>query len=106
MGVRAADPVFQEATYSVQDVSNNVTIIYAHPCIYYGAVVTTVLSAAVVVVQDVSTIIDAFAASSAVGTLHALPAGIRCDTNLTINPDDASTGIMTVYYRPLAGFPP
>jgi len=106
MGVRAAEAVFQEATYSVQDVSNNVTTIYGHPCIYYGAVVTTVLSAAVVVIQDGSAVIDAFAASSAVGTGHFLPAGIRCDTSLVINPDDASTGIMTVYYRPLAGFNP
>lgn len=107
MGVRAAEPVFQEATYSAQDTSNNVTTIYNGPCVYYGAIVTTALSAHVVLIQDgTGATIDTFAASAAAGTNHLFPVGIRLDTSLVINPDDSSTGNMTVFYRPLASFTP
>ena len=106
MGVRAADAVFQEATYSAQDTSNNTTTIYTGPCIYYGAIVTTALSAHVVLIQDGSNTLDSYPASSAAGVNHLFPVGIRCETSLIINPDDSSTGNMTVFYRPLASFTP
>lgn len=108
MGVRAADPVFQEVMTSAQDTSANVTTIYAHPCVYYGAVVTTALSAHTVLITDGvgGTTLDTFAASATVGTKNTYPWGVRCDNGLVINPDDSSTGNITVFYRPLAGFTP
>ena len=105
MGVRAAEPVFQEATYLSVDTSANTTTVYTGPCIYYGAVVTTVLSAHTVIIQDgTGTTLDQFAASAAVGTKVSWPVGVRCETSLVVNPDDASTGNITVIYRPLASF--
>lgn len=104
--VRAADPVFHEADYLAVDASGDSTTVYTGPCIYYGATVTTALSAQVLLIQDGSNVIDAFAASSAAGTRSAPASGIRCATSLVVNPDDAATGNLTVYYRPLAGFTP
>jgi hypothetical protein len=108
MGVRAAEAVFQEATYSAQDTSNNSTTIYSGPCVYYGGIVTTALSAHAVLVRDGASgaTIDAFVASSAVGTKSNFPVGIRLDTGLVIDPDDSSTGNITLFYRPLASFSP
>lgn len=106
MGVRAAEAVFQEATYLAVDASTNSTTVYTGPCVYYGAVITTALSAQALPIKDGSNTIDSFAASAAVGTSHFLAAGIRCDTSLVVDPDDAATGNLTVFYRPLASFTP
>jgi hypothetical protein len=104
--VRAADPVFQECDYAVVDVANNSTTVFTGPCIYYGCVVTTVLSAHALPIIDGSNTIDSLAASSAVGTRSTNAVGIRCATGILVNPDDAATGNVTVYYRPLQNFTP
>lgn len=96
----ATNGVHQECLYSAQDTSNNSTTIYNAPCIYLGAVVTTALSAHVVLIKDGSNVIDAFPASAAIGTNHDF-GGVRCETSLVIDPDDSSTGNMTVFYKPL-----
>lgn len=106
MGVRAADSVFQECTYQVVNAATDSTTVYTGPCIFYGAVVTTVLSAHVLPIQDGSTILFNFAASAAVGTLISLPVGVRFDTSIVVDPNDAATGVIVVFYRPLAGFTP
>lgn len=108
MGVRSAQAVYQEATYSAQDTSTDSTLIYSGPCVYYGAIVTTTLSAHTVLFKDGSggATVDHFAASAAAGTNHLFPVGIRLDTGLFIDPDNSSTGNITVFYRPLANFTP
>lgn len=93
--------VHQECSYSAVDASANSTTVYNGPCLYYGAAVTTALSAQVLLIQDNATVIDAFAASAAAGTRSLPAAGIRCETSLVVNPDDAATGNLTVYYKPL-----
>lgn len=97
----ATNGVHTECLYLAVDASANSTTVYSGPCIYYGATVTTALSAQVCPIQDNATVIDAFAASAAAGTQSRPACGIRCETSLVVNPDDAATGNLTVYYKPL-----
>lgn len=96
---RDGQVVTQECDYSTVDVSNNSTTIYTGKCIYYGAAVTTALSAHALPIMDGSATIDSFAASSAVGSVHSWP-GVVCLTSLVVDPNDAATGNITVFYRP------
>ena len=98
---REASLVQMECDYVAVDVANNSTTVYSGPCIYYGCVVTTALSAHALPILDGSTTIDSFAASSAVGTYHGFNHGVRCSTSLIVDPNDAGTGNVTVFYRPI-----
>lgn len=98
---REAMLVQMECDYSVVDVSTDSTTVYTGPCIYYGSIVTTVLSAHALPIQDGTTVIDSHAASAAVGTAHLLTHGVRCSTSIVVDPDNAATGIITVFYRPI-----
>lgn len=93
--------VHQCCDYLAVDTSGNSTTVYTGPCIYYGAVVTTALSAHVVLIQDGTSTIDNLAASSAIATRSSPTAGIYCSTSLIVNPDDSSTGNIVVWYRPI-----
>lgn len=97
---REAQLVVSECDYTAVDVANNSTVISTGPCLYFGAVVTTVLSAHALPIMDGSATVDSFAASSAVGTAHLLQHGVRCSA-LTVDPNDAATGNITVFYRTL-----
>jgi hypothetical protein len=97
---REGQITFNETDYSVVDVSANSTTVYTGPCILYGIYVNTVLSAHALPVQDGSTTVVSLAASTAVGTSILYP-GIRFNTSLVVNPDDAATGSVTVAYRPV-----
>lgn len=103
MGNRAADSQKQhsECLYSVVDVSNNSTTVYNGPALLFGIYVNTVLSAHALPIKDGSTTVVSLAASSAVGTNPSFP-GIRFETSLVVDPDDAATGSVTVAYLPLA----
>jgi hypothetical protein len=98
---RDAQLVQMECDYSVVDVSVDSTTIYTGPCIYYGCLVTTALSAHVLPIKDGSNTIDSFAASAAVGTYHGFNHGVKCATSLIVDPNDSATGNVTVFYRPL-----
>lgn len=98
---REAQLVQMEADYLVVDVATDSTTVYTGPCIYYGAVVTTVLSAHALPIQDGSNVIDSFAASSAVGSSHIWNHGLRCTTGIVVDPDNAATGRITIAYRPI-----
>lgn len=98
---REATLVQMECDYAVVDVANDSTTVYSGPCIYYGAVVTTALSAQALPIQDGTAVIDSFAASSAVGTAHIWTHGLRCATSLVVDPNDAGSGRITVAYRPI-----
>lgn len=98
---REAQLVQMECDYAVVDVANNSTTVYTGPCIYYGAVVTTVLSAHALPILDGANTIDSFAASAAVGTYHPFNHGVRCATGILVDPNDAATGNITVLYRPI-----
>jgi hypothetical protein len=98
---REAQLVQMECDYVAVDVANNSTTVHTGPCIYYGCVVTTVLSAQAMPILDGANTIDSFAASSAVGTYHGFTHGVRCSTGILVDPNDAATGNVTVFYRPI-----
>jgi hypothetical protein len=98
---REAQLVQMECDYAVVNVADNSTTVYSGPCIYYGSIVTTALSAHALPILDGSNTIDSYAASAAVGTYHGLNHGVRCATSLIVDPNDAATGAITVFYRPI-----
>lgn len=76
----------------------------AGPCIYYGYLVTTALSAAVINVRDATaagtgTILDIIAASAAAGVQVNLPFGKYCASGCYA--DFAGTGTVTFFYQQL-----
>jgi hypothetical protein len=95
--------VFEECDYAVVDVSNNSTTVYTGPCILFGVYVNTGLSANVLPILDGATTVVSLAASAAAGTSILYP-GIRFNTSLIVDPNDAATGSITVAYRPVSGF--
>lgn len=101
MTVRDATLVTAECDYLAVDVSANSTTVYTGKCLYFGACVTTVLSAHALPILDGSNTIDSFAASAAVGASHIFLHGVRCETGIVVDPNDAATGNITVFYRAL-----
>lgn len=98
---REAQLVEGECEWAAVDTSNDSVTVFSGPCIYYGHVVTTVLSAHVVLIKDNTTTISSLVASSAVGLPQMLPVGIRCNTSLVVDPDNSSTGNILVFFRRL-----
>ena len=99
MATRDARLVHDECEYSIQDTSvNGPTEIHGEPTLLMGVYVNTVLSAATVILADATTAIVTLPASLAAGTLLTFP-GLRFETSLNIDPDDASTGNLTIMYR-------
>ena len=93
--------VHQEGFYSVQDTSTDgPTTIYNGPALLLGVYVNTALSAHTVILADNATTVVTIPASLAAGTSILYP-GIRFETSLKIDPNDSSTGNLTVVYRPL-----
>jgi hypothetical protein len=97
---RSAQLTHTECDYAVVDVGDNSTTVYTGPCILYGVYVNTVLSAHALPILDGSTTVMSLAASAAVGTNITLP-GIRLNTSLIVDPNDAATGSVTIAYRPV-----
>ena len=89
-----------ECLYAVVDVSVNSTTVYTGPCLLYGVYVNTALSAQALPIADGSTTVVSIAASAAVGTNITFP-GIKFDTSLVVDPNDAATGSVTVAYLPI-----
>lgn len=80
------------------DTSDNTTEVNSSPCIVRGVYVNTVLSAHTVVLKDNTTAKFTLPASLAAGTW--VPMGdARFDTSLVVDPDDSSTGNITVVYK-------
>lgn len=91
----------EEYLYSVQDTSTNgPTAVYNGPALLAGVFVNTVLSAHTVIFKDGTTAVITLPASLAAGTLVRFPP-IRFESSLNIDPDDSSTGNVTVIYKPL-----
>ena len=98
MPTREARLTHMESEYSVVDVSDNTTTVFDGPCDLYGVYVNTVLSAHALPIKDDTTTVVTVAASAAVGTYLVFP-GVRFDTSLIVDPDDAATGNVTVMFR-------
>jgi hypothetical protein len=96
--------VHQECMYVASGAltTDGPTTLYAGPCIMYGIAVTAALSAHVCAIKDGTTQVVVVPASAANGALYAFPWGVRFETSLVVDPDDATTtGSLTLFYRPL-----
>lgn len=91
-----------ECVYKVSGaLTANSEQIYAGPCILYGIYVSTAISAHVTVIKDGTTAVLSLPASAAAGAMYTFP-GIRFETSLELDPDDATTtGVLTFVYKPL-----
>ncbi len=94
--------VHSEYLYSTEiDWENNSTTVYNGPCILAGIFVTEASSAHTCVIKDGTTTVLTLPVSIAVGTMYTFP-GIRLDTSLVADPDDAASAGKAVFlYRPL-----
>jgi hypothetical protein len=84
-------------TYAVVDTSNNTVTVLATPGYVYGVFVNTALSAHTVVIKDATAAIATIPASAAAGANYNL-FGVYCATSIVVDPDDSSTGSITVVY--------
>ena len=88
----------KEWKYANVDLSTDITTITAVPCLVKCAVVTSVTSAHVVLVKDATNQVFALPASSAAGyTIDVF--GVRFESSLIVDPDNAGTGKVSIYYR-------
>jgi len=86
--------------YSVVDLSDNTTVVYTGRCMLRRLIITTVMSAHAILVEDTGTNVSGLAASGAVGTNQDC-GDLLCLTGITVTPNASSTGIMTVVFKPL-----
>ena len=96
----ASTAVHNECLYKVVDVGDNTTTVYNGPAILFGVYVNTALSAHALPIEDGATTIVTIPASAAAGAMYTFP-GIRFETSLIVNPNDAATGGIVVAYRPV-----
>jgi hypothetical protein len=80
------------------NLATDVTVVTTRPAKLLGAYVTTAMSAQACPIEDGGgTVVAALPASSAVGS------DINCYgvvmSGITVNPDDAATGVITVIYE-------
>ena len=96
---RPAKITHNECQYTIVDLADDTTTVFDGPCVLFGLTVTTALTAQDLPVQDGTTnVIAALPASAVVGTTTQY-AGIRCNTSLIVDPDNAATGRVTVIWR-------
>lgn len=95
----ATDGVHTECTATVVDVATDSTTVSSSPAILYGVYVNTALSAHACPIQDNATDKITLVASLAAGSLLTFPTGLRFETSLIVNPNDAATGNITVFWR-------
>ena len=84
--------------YSVIDTSADITTAVPKPAVLKKIYVNTVLSAHTVVIKDGSSPVVTLKASLAAGTLINFEEGIDFTTNIIVDPDNSSTGSITLMY--------
>lgn len=95
--------VRDECNGTVVDVAVNDTQVSAAPAHLIGVYVNTALSAHALPIKDGGTAGTAkvtLPASAAAGTFYDFK-GMRFDTDLHVDPNDAATGNITVLWRPI-----
>lgn len=90
----------EEWKYTAVDTSVNSTTVSSKPALVVGVYVNTVLSAHTVIIKDGTTPVLTIQASLAAGTMLDIPP-TRFETSLVVDPDDSSTGNVTVFWRDL-----
>lgn len=88
-------------TPKIIDLATNITTVSSTPVNVKGVYINTVMSAHVTDIKNGSTIILKIPASTAAGTVidFAGESGVIFDTNLIVDPDDAATGNLTIFYE-------
>lgn len=84
---------------SVVDLSADSTVVTPSPAYLGGVYVNTGLSAHACPIQDDTAARFTLPASLAAGTF--VPISGRFETNITVDPDNAATGSITVLWRPM-----
>jgi hypothetical protein len=99
----ATEGVHLECKYATPiDLSTDAsTTVSSVPALLVGVYVNTVLSAHVVEIKDNATTIITLPASLAAGTFLNFAVGIRFETSLVVDPNDSSTGNITILYKTL-----
>ena len=90
----------KEWDYTVVDTSNNTTTIATVPTLVRGVYINTTLSAHTVVLDDGANPVITIPASATAGNYYDIEGG-RFLTSFIVDPDDSSTGSITVFYRTL-----
>ena len=88
----------EECEYTVVDLADDTTTVYAGPCTLLGVYVNTVLSNHIVLIKDDTLTVGSLHVTMAAGTnidFH----GMRFDTSLIVDPDNSSTGKLLVMWR-------
>ena len=98
MTTAQATRVYNETEYSVVSVTDDTTTVFTGPCTLHGIYVNTALSAHVLPIEDGSTTVVSVISSAAAGLSVPFP-GIRFETSLIVNPNNAGTGSVTVAFR-------
>ena len=91
---------FLDFTQTVVDVSTYSVAISTRPTVVRGVYINTVLSAHTVVIKSVTTAIYTFPASSAAGTYFEF-GDTTFANGLVVDPNDSSTGNITIEYKVL-----
>jgi hypothetical protein len=89
----------QGAKYQIVDLADNSTTVFSGPGVFWGFGVTVATSAHAFEVKDGAVIIHSVLASQPIGAEGEKGFGIRVETSLVIDPNDAATGTIVVYYR-------
>ena len=89
-----------EYKYGVVDTSVNSTVVSSKPALVIGVYINTVLSAHTVVLKDDTVAVITLKASLAAGTMLDIPP-TQFGTSLVVDPDDSSTGNITIFYKDL-----
>lgn len=86
--------------YASVDLSDNSTTVYASPCRLWGVKVIADTSAHTVDIKDGSNTLMTIPASQSSLVTQDFH-GVRCETNLVVDPDDSATGTLLVIYEPI-----
>ena len=97
---KQAQLVQEQTDYAVVPIADDSTTVYTGAVMIYGVYINTVLSAQVLPIKDGTTTVRTIPASAGAGTHYPFP-GIKFNTSLIVDPDNAATGNDTVAYRPV-----
>ena len=100
MPVKQAQLVQTQVDYAVVSVTDDTTTVYTGPSMLHGVYINTALTAQVLPIKDGTTTVITIPASAAAGMHFPIP-GIRFETSLIVDPDNAATGSVTVAFRPV-----
>lgn len=86
--------------WAVVDIATDATTVYNGPCALVAVYVNTALSAHTCLIKDGSTTMLTLPASLAAGS-EKRGWEAECKSSLVVDPNDAGTGNITVFYIPL-----